>query len=651
ERTAGLRQLDTEWTPGPVDSQDVVAMPWRWKRQSTMVVGMHPTSSIGIRGESQSKMAMLAAIARGHSGPWAAIGGWNAVTTPEGVSDAWTRNPARILDYVVCSGFFLLALDKVNAGPGTTAGFSYTYAETQRSQVALQRCLLLPQPFQLPDMPKRKADPNSKRSRKKAQEQHNSDFSEGPRRDDLFGECEPSVEDGEVGHYGADEEDVDPKRTAEEVFDLEGGKQNELWQLKLDRAQAEDRKAWRTPPSHATATAAYLFDPYGKNEMGAQCGAWVHAVEQYYCATLKIEAAERRNFSGRADEMRFKVGKARLGYNVSSDLDQSVRCEGRGMRAARLRTLCKDMSATIPSGGIVKMTSKQRRRWREALNSVEAMSEGQISSFGQRSLAGYTNWEQEQEAAGCGKLHKTTKDKPRCDNEVRSNGSTASSMIDYMDAKGAQWSRKWKSSFSREEDWAPITIESLNNAIDTMAKSKDAGGDRAIGLLPEVVKLWSKMRSEYTHECVTSMAGKWGAATAGNSALREALLRSFADAVPERPPTKVCTVTALWDRAEFCDTREPVPVLDEGLGRGMPARTVRLEMPSRSGARFIGERTACAEPTAPNRSACADARRGIDFGRVALHAVLEKVSAKVQQMYVRSWVDDVATRMEGSRKQ
>eukprot|EP00959_Pyramimonas_sp_CCMP1952_P231717 4843060-Pyramimonas_sp.AAC.1 len=77
---------------------------------------------------------------------------------------------------------------------------------------------------------------------------------------------------------------------------------------------------------------------------------------------------------------------------------------------------------------------------------------------------------------------------------------------------------------------------------------KKAGGDRAIGPLPEVVKLWSKVRSEYTNEWVVAMAGKWGAAIAGNSALKEALVRSlvrsFSDEVIEWMPVKIYSVTA-----------------------------------------------------------------------------------------------------------
>ncbi|CAK0821719.1 unnamed protein product, partial [Prorocentrum cordatum] len=67
--------------------------------------------------------------------------------------------------------------------------------------------------------------------------------------------------------------------------------------------------------------------------------------------------------------------------------------------------------------------------------------------------------------------------------------------------------------------------------------------------------------------------------------------------------------------------------------------------------RLIRERSAYAEPIAPDRSICAGARRGIDFGRVALYTVLEKVSTKYEQVYVRSWVNDVTTRMEGSKRE
>ncbi|CAK0885715.1 unnamed protein product, partial [Prorocentrum cordatum] len=159
------------------------------------------------------------------------------------------------------------------------------------------------------------------------------------------------------------------------------------------------------------------------------------------------------------------------------------------------------------------------------------------------------------------------------------------------------------------------------------------------------------MRSEYTNEWVTHIAGKWDASVAGNSTLKEALVRSFADEVLEWAPMQVYTVTALWDAAEFYDTLEPALILEERLRLGIPARTLHLEMLSHLSTRLIRERSAYAEPIATDRSICAGARRGIDFGRVALYAVLEKVSTKYEQVYVRSWVHDVTTRMKGSRRE
>ncbi|CAK0828089.1 unnamed protein product, partial [Prorocentrum cordatum] len=143
----------------------------------------------------------------------------------------------------------------------------------------------------------------------------------------------------------------------------------------------------------------------------------------------------------------------------------------------------------------------------------------------------------------------------------------------------------------------------------------EAGGDRAIALPPEVVRLWPKMRSECTNEWVTSMAGKWGAAVAGSSALREALVTALAGEVLERTPVKLYAVTALWDSAEL----------------GIPVRTLHLEILSHLSMRLIRERTAYAEPVAADKSTRAGARSGIAFGRVAPCAVLE--TNKLSQVY------------------
>ncbi|CAK0818201.1 unnamed protein product [Prorocentrum cordatum] len=479
--------------------------------------------------------------------------------------------------------------------------------------MAVQRGLKLAQPASLPGLPKWKAGPNSERSRQEAKKQA-GDLERGEQsaaggverraRDevgDLFGEREPSIEDDEISENSEGEEVMAKPRSAEEALDLE--------------------------------------------ELGAQYGAWIHACEQHYVTTLQVRPDKRRNYCGRGEGVRIASFAAELSADVPADSDQSIRwwgtlashllelqhCERGKARSTGLLGECRALGGATPTGGIIKMTGK-----REEVGDV---------------LPARANWAQEQEAAGSGELRRKTRGKPRCDNEVRDEGVTASNMMGalafkWLPPSAGEELRKLIEELARVGTWPWQLMVTLVSLLRT-----DAGGDRAIGWLPEVVKLWSKMRSECTNEWVAHMAGKWGAAVAGASALREALVRSFADEVLEWAATQVHAVTALWDLAELCDTLEPVVILEDGLRLGIPARTLHLEMLSHLGTRLIRARSAYAEPIAPGRSTCAGARRGVDFGRVALCAVLEKVSAKYEQVYARSRVDDVTTRMEGAADQ
>ncbi|CAK0891739.1 unnamed protein product, partial [Prorocentrum cordatum] len=613
EQAVGLRLLDADWSPGPIGFQN------------------------------QMKMARLAALVRRHDGPWVAVGDWNAepseikqagwlkvlggvVRTPEDVQYTCTRSTARMLDYAICSESFQRMIARVvsdQMDPGDHYGVRIHIRGETGS--ALQRMFVLPKPLPLPGAPKRRADPNSKGGMQKEKDRQLRGVNEGiacaeenavgvenfaavrcsdapvecrrvgQEMGDLFGGYESSVEDDEVSDYGEKKVGKETKQSADEVFDIPEAQRGEIWQLKIGQAYGGDRRAWRTPPSYIADSAADQFDPFGAKGLGAQCTRRASVV----------------NTCGSASER---------------------------------------WSAPYRAGG-VKMTSKQKRKWRTILAEVHSLNTDQLQALGAAALAtarkgkraevnealiAHTNWAQERGAVGSGKLHRRTRDKPRCDNEVRTSDWTATNMVEYMDAKGAQWRKKWTSSYARA-----VVLDKLGGA----------GGDRAIGLLSEVMKIWSKIRSQYTNEWASHMAGKWDAAIAGNSALKEASDRSFADEVLEWAPMKVFTVTALWDLAEFCDMLEPLLILEEGLRLGLPARTLHLEMLNHLSTRLVRERTAYAEPISPDRSICAGARRDIDFGRVALYATLEQACAKYQQVYVRSWVDDVTTRMEGSRRE
>eukprot|EP00959_Pyramimonas_sp_CCMP1952_P363452 7611192-Pyramimonas_sp.AAC.1 len=50
-------------------------------------------------------------------------------------------------------------------------------------------------------------------------------------------------------------------------------------------------------------------------------------------------------------------------------------------------------------------------------------------------------------------------------------------------------------------------------------------GDRVIGLMSLLSRVWSQARDSHAAEWSTATAPKWGAAMEGNAALREAFVR------------------------------------------------------------------------------------------------------------------------------
>eukprot|EP00974_Lingulodinium_polyedra_P004429 414741-Lingulodinium_polyedra.AAC.1 len=58
---------------------------------------------------------------------------------------------------------------------------------------------------------------------------------------------------------------------------------------------------------------------------------------------------------------------------------------------------------------------------------------------------------------------------------------------------------------------------------------KPTGGDRCIGILPELGRLWASARAPCADAWIASRAGAWDLAVAGSSSLRCALVRAFCD--------------------------------------------------------------------------------------------------------------------------
>ncbi|CAK0906151.1 unnamed protein product, partial [Prorocentrum cordatum] len=76
------------------------------------------------------------------------------------------------------------------------------------------------------------------------------------------------------------------KGDAEEAFEFTEEERGALWQVKYKIAKEQNRRVWRSPPDYVKAAATNQFDCSGAGAMGAPCGSWAHAVEQFYVAAL-----------------------------------------------------------------------------------------------------------------------------------------------------------------------------------------------------------------------------------------------------------------------------------------------------------------------------------------------------------------------------
>ena len=108
---------------------------------------------------------------------------------------------------------------------------------------------------------------------------------------------------------------------------------------------------------------------------------------------------------------------------------------------------------------------------------------------------------------------------------------------------------------------------------------KRTGGDRAVGIIAWLIRTWAKARSPFTKEWARQAAGAWDSAVAGSSALREALLRSFADeSVVLQGSTQWISASILWDIAGFYDALSVEAILSTALDLGFPPIVLALEI-------------------------------------------------------------------------
>ena len=173
-------------------------------------------------------------------------------------------------------------------------------------------------------------------------------------------------------------------------------------------------------------------------------------------------------------------------------------------------------------------------------------------------------------------------------------------------------------------------------------------GDRGLGILPWVTRLWSKMRSSGLNQWIDKTADPWDDAVPGSSALTQALRRAFYDEAATA--NHVCSASNLWDVKEFFDSLDMLKILQAARGYDFPPVELVLLFLEHLAPRLLRIRGAYAAPIQPHRSAVAGCRGAQQFARILLKRILFRVHNTFHPLVVsKSWVDDVNQRAEASR--
>ncbi|CAK0809774.1 unnamed protein product, partial [Prorocentrum cordatum] len=186
-------------------------------------------------------------------------------------------------------------------------------------------------------------------------------------------------------------------------------------------------------------------------------------------------------------------------------------------------------------------------------------------------------------------------------------------------------------------------------AVVVASVPKPAGGDRVLGMIAAMPKIWSKARGGIVDNWTEQLGAFWGGALRGCSALRAALHRALLDEVGRE--MQLASATLLLDLQTFYDTISLALLMELAVQVKYPAIVVAMEVELFLGPRILkDQRHGISELVWPTRSAVAGSARGVSLAKVFIHGVLGKAHQVAPQAPLWTSVDDTTARCEGSRQ-
>ncbi|CAK0893770.1 unnamed protein product, partial [Prorocentrum cordatum] len=153
---------------------------------------------------------------------------------------------------------------------------------------------------------------------------------------------------------------------------------------------------------------------------------------------------------------------------------------------------------------------------------------------------------------------------------------------------------------------------------------KPAGGDRVLGMIALLPKIWSKARGSIVNNSLVGGARIfWGGDLRGCPALRAALHRALLDEVGGE--MQLASAALLLDLLTFCDVISLAPLVELAMQAKYPAVAVAMEVEIFLGPRILqDQRHGISDWVRPTRSAVAGSARGAPMAEMFIRAVLDK---------------------------